>query len=219
MIGPFIIPDSTLAALTRAPSDRPTLLLLRHSARGPLPPGEPGNNIRLLPEGEALARQLGSHLAGRLVSLHTSPVARCVETAEALADGAGIQASIVEDTHLGDPGVYVLDPDAAWQTWTTLGHERVMAHLVAGERLEGLADPAAASRRLIQHMRARAEGRPGVHVFITHDSLLTAAAAHALRQPIRKEDWPWYLEALALVDEGERLQATYRTWSGAVEWG
>ena len=214
----FILPESTLTAVDYAPADGATLLLLRHSARGPLPAGESGYDVRLLPEGKALARTLGSRIGGLLATLHTSPVPRCVETAEALVEGAGVRLGIVEDTHLGHPGVYVADGEAAWETWQSLGHERVMAHLIAGDRLYGLADPVSASRRLAEHMRATAGGSPGVHVFVTHDSLVTTAAAHLLRRRIGMEDWPRYLEALVLVDRGDGLTATYRAWSSEVTW-
>lgn len=218
MTGPFIIPDRTLDVLRRTPIDRPLALLLRHSARGPIPPGEPGNDVLLTEEGKALARDLGVVIGERLRTLHASPVQRCVDTATALAAGACTNTQVVEDRLLGHPGVYVVEGGSAWTTWQQLGHERVMAHLVAGDRLDGLADPVPASQRLVDHMLARAGGEPGVHVFVTHDSLVTTAAAHSLRQTLGKPDWPWYLEALAVVDEGHRATASYRGWSAEIRW-
>jgi broad specificity phosphatase PhoE len=201
-----------------APPDRATVLLLRHSARGPIPPGEPGNDVLLLPEGKALARALGEIVGSRLRTLHASPVPRCVETAESLAAGAGVDTHVVEDRHLGHPGVYVIEGAAAWRTWSTLGHERVMAHLVAGDQLDGLADPVPASRALVRHMLATAGGASGVHVFVTHDSLVTTAAAHCLLRTLGKDDWPWYLEALSLTDGESGVIASYREWSGPLPW-
>lgn len=216
-MAPFILPDLTLRAVQEAPDDLATVLLLRHSARGPIPPGEPGNDVLLLPEGKALARTLGSAIGGRLRTVHASPVRRCVETAESLVEGAEVDAVPVEDRHLGHPGVYVEEGPDAWQTWQSLGHERVMAHLVAGDQLPGLTDPVPASRRLVGHMLATAGGQPGIHVFVTHDSLVTTAAAHVLGVPLGKADWPWYLEALVIVD-GTRPRAAYRGWTGEVPW-
>lgn len=217
-MGPFIIPEPTLRAVGDAPQDRATVLLLRHSARGPIPDGEPGNDVLLLPEGKALARELGRLVGRRLRTIHSSPVRRCVETAESLVQGAEAETVIIEDRHLGHPGVYVQEGPAAWHTWQSLGHERVMAHLVAGDHLPGLNDPVPASRRLVAHMRGTAGARPGVHVFVTHDSLVTTAAAHVLGVPLGKADWPWYLEALVIVDAVSAATATYRGWTGAVPW-
>ncbi|MBM4366482.1 MAG: histidine phosphatase family protein [Deltaproteobacteria bacterium] len=219
MTGPFIIPEPTLRAVREAPPGRATVLLIRHSARGPIPAGEPGNDVLLLPEGKELARDLGRLVRARLRTVHASPVRRCIETAESIVDGAEIEANIVEDRHLGHPGVYVEPGPAAWATWQGLGHERVMAHLVAGDRLAGLADPVPASRRLVGHVLATAAGAPGVHLFVTHDSLVTTAAAHCLGQPLGKADWPWYLEALVLLDGGGAARtASYRRWTAELPW-
>ena len=217
-MGPFIIPEPTMRAVRDAPADCATVLLIRHSARGPIPHGVPGNDVLLLPEGKALACELGRWIGRRLRTVHASPVRRCVETAESLVEGAEADVVIVADCHLGHPGVYVEDGAEAWNTWQSLGHERVMAHLVAGQRLPGLTDPVPASRRLVTHLLATAGGRPGVHAFVTHDSLVTTAAAHVLGVAFGKADWPQYLEALAIVDSGAIATATYRGRTGEVAW-
>ena len=219
MTGPYLIPEPTLRAVREAPDRLPTLLLLRHSVRGPIPEGEPGNDVLLLPEGKALARELGRLIGGRLLTLHTSPVRRCVETAEALVEGAERGVEIVEDRHLGHPGVYVEVGPQAWHTWQSVGHEQVLTHIVAGTQLPGLTDPIPATRRLVSHMVKTAAGRPGLHVFVTHDSLVTAAAAHVLGQPLTRADWPLYLEALALAATGSGVTASYRGWEGVLPWG
>jgi len=218
MTGPFVIPASTARALREAPADRATVLLLRHSARGPLPPDAPGNEVPLLPEGTALAGALGLQVGPRLRTLHTSPVRRCVETAVALAAGAGVARRPVEDRLLGDPGVYVTEGAAAWRTWLALGHAEVMARLVAGDRLDGLADPIAASRALVRHLLGTAGGEPGVHVFITHDSIVATAAAHCLGLLLPPTEWPWYLESLVFWAGDAGVTARYREWSGPVPW-
>lgn len=212
------IPKATLALVAEAPADRPVALLVRHSVRGPLPPGQPGNEVPLLEEGRALARELGGTLGARLRSLRTSPVPRCVQTAQELAAGAGVAVPVVDDRMLGDPGAYVLDGAAAWAAWCRLGHEGVMDALVAGEQLEGLAPPFAASRRLVEHLLAQAGAAPGFHVFVTHDSLVTVAAAHCLRRTLPRVEWPGYLEALGLVTNGDGCTARYRAWTAEVRW-
>jgi hypothetical protein len=63
-------------------------------------------------------------------------------------------------------------------------------------------------------MQAAADSRPGVHMFITHDSILTTAAAHLLKRPLSMRDWPSYLEAVALVDNSAAVHVTYRKWKG-----
>lgn len=210
----FVVPPSTLRWVAEAPLDRPVAVLIRHSARPPLPPGDTGYAVPLTEVGVRLAEELGRTLGARIVSLHASPLLRCVQTAEAIARGSGRPIPFVSDRLLGDPGVYVLHGDEAWSHWQARGHEGLMAHLVAAhEPLPGMARPAHAARFLVHHMLAsRAE--PGLRVFVTHDSLVTATAARILDVPLTKEDWPWYLEAALFWSSGEHIEARYRDRDG-----
>ena len=82
------IPASTLSWLEAAPTDRPVAVLLRHSVRPHLPPGDEGFHLPLTEDGERLALTLGASLAGRLRSVHASPTLRTMRTGELVAEGA-----------------------------------------------------------------------------------------------------------------------------------
>lgn len=205
------IPPSMERWLTAIPLDRPVALLLRHSVRDDLPPGDAGNAVPINDAGVQLGQLLGRTLKGRLKTLHASPLPRCIQTAEVLGTGAGAALPIVADPLLGDPGAYVLDGRKAWESWMALGHEGVMQHLVSAESaLPGMANPDAAARYLVHHMLAAAAQTPGLHVFVTHDSLVAATAARLLGKALGPESWPWYLEGAFFWRDDEGLHAAYR---------
>ena len=205
------IPPSTRRWLAEVPPDAPVAVLLRHSVRGDLPPGAAGYDIPITSDGARLAHHLGTLLGGRLRTLHASPLRRCVQTAEAVRSGAAADIPIVQDRLLGDPGVYVVDDSRAQSVWDELGHEAVMQHLVTGDSvLSGMADPVPAARRLVQHVLAVAGNRSGLHVFVSHDSVVTATAARLLGEPLGMDDWPWYLEGAFFWRKGERVLTAYR---------
>jgi broad specificity phosphatase PhoE len=205
------IPPSVLRLLDRAPIDRAVVVLLRHSVRDHLPPGDAGYGLPITSVGRQLALELGGLLRGRLRTLHASPLARCVQTAQALAEGARADVAVLQDRLIGDPGVFVLDGRRAWANWEQLGHEGVMRHLVTeAEALSGMARPDEAARFLVQSMLAAAGSRSGVHVFVTHDSLVTATAARLLGEPLGLDDWPWYLEGAFFWTSEEGVHAAYR---------
>lgn len=212
-MGPAGIPELTRRAAAEASADRATVLLLRHAERGPIPVGHVGNDVRLVASGKRLSRELGRQMGSRLATLHSSPVPRCMETAEAIAAGAGTPLVVVEDRHLGDPGVYVEHGEVAWAAWVEHGHEGVMAKLVEGVRLPGMAEPRGATARLIEHLRRAVGGAPGLHVFVSHDSLVAPAAAHTLALSLGEVDAPRYLEALVLEFDLQGFIARYRGWS------
>ena len=186
------------------------ILLLRHADRGPLPEDEPGNEIPLLPSGVERAVAFGSALGASLGSIHTSPVLRCVQTAEFIVEGAGLDLQIVSDPHLGAPGVYVTEGEIAWKAWQTMGHEGVVTTLMEGTQLPGFADPMDATRELVDWMRDVVGERRGVHIFVTHDILVTVAAAHCLGRRLPIDEWPGFLEHLILYEEHSRRRVSYR---------
>ncbi len=207
----WIIPASVLRWLDEAPRDRPVVILLRHSVRPPLDPGDAGYMLPLTSDGVRLATDLGRRLGARLRTLHASPLLRCVQTAEALRGGAGVDLTITPDRLLGDPGVFVHDNRLAWPNWQSMGHEGVMSRLVSDDSaLTGMASPTPAARFLVHHMLARAGDRAGVHVFVTHDSLVTAAAARLLGEALGRDAWPMYLEGAFFWREGDALHTAYR---------
>ncbi|MCY4098072.1 MAG: histidine phosphatase family protein [Rhodospirillales bacterium] len=103
------IPSSTTRWFADVPADAPVAVLLRHSARSPFLPGDAGDTVPLTSAGVGLAQRLGAMLGDRLRSLQASPLRRCMETAEALRSGAGVDVPVVADRLLGDPGVFVAD--------------------------------------------------------------------------------------------------------------
>lgn len=205
------IPASVLRWMYEVPANAPVAMLLRHSVRDALPPDQIGYDLPITQTGADLARELGNVLGKRLCSLHTSPLARCRQTAKALLDGAGSSVAIQPDRMLGDPGVYVVDAEAAWPNWEEKGQEGIIEHLIReNASLPGMAPAAAAARTLVRHMLTKAGGDPGFHIFVTHDLLVTATAARMLGVYLKPDDWPWYLEAAFFWRENGCLVIGYR---------
>ncbi len=206
------IPPSTLSWLGKVPTDRPVAMLIRHSVRDFLPPGDAGYTLPITDTGRVLAVQLGEHLRGRLRFVHASPLLRTMQTATCLAEGAGIEPTPRPDRLLGDPGVFVVD-DRAGETWAQHGHEEVMRRLVEEPMPPfGCADAEPAARFLVHHMLATAGEVPGIHAFATHDSLVTATVARLVGERLTANDWPWYLEAAFFWRDEQGVHAAYRTW-------
>jgi broad specificity phosphatase PhoE len=211
--------ERSKALIAAVPRDRPVSLLLRHAARPEQPDQLPDSSVPLTEEGVADARALGRALAGRLRSVHTSPVLRCRRTALLLAQpGEAPVATVVPvmaptvliDRQLGGPGVFVIDEPAAGQTWAREGHERVMTHLCQGTgEWPGLADPSRACQDLLRHLldTGQRAAEPGLLVFVTHDSLLAPVLTRWFApEPVA---WPGYLDAIALWRDGEAIVATH----------
>ena len=201
----------TLRLIQSVPEGSPVALLIRHSARNDIPDGDTGIELPLNDLGIRLCQELGRELVGRVKSARSSPVLRCVQTAKLLHQAADTDGEVILDKRLGAPGAYVLDEQVAWGNWLVHGNEGVIQHLVSGSwALPGMADPAEAANGLIAHFLECAGGEPGLHLFISHDSIVTPTVARALSQDMPKSQWPEYLDASAFWRQQNGWMVAYR---------
>ncbi|WP_374320641.1 PEP-CTERM sorting domain-containing protein [Aquabacterium sp.] len=128
--------------------------------------------------GVRMCHELGKALTGRIRSAWSSPVLRCVQTAELLCQAADVDKAVNLDRRLGAPGVYVLDEEIAWNNWLAKGNHGVIKHLVSGVgALPGMADPSEAANALVKHMLDNSGCEQGVHLFVSHDSIVAPTVA------------------------------------------
>lgn len=216
-VGNWQIPKSMLHNLDQLPVNLPVALLLRHSVREDIPPGETGNEVPITNEGKDIALQLGQTLGTRLKSLHSSPLPRCVQTADMLRLGSGVDIHITENRLLGDPGVYVLDSHLAWSNWEKLGPAEVIRHLAEEkEALPGMAQPDEAAWHLVQSMLTSADATSGVHVFVTHDVLVAATVARLQGVRYEPDDYPLFLEGALFWRSKFGVHVVYRDRTNVV---
>lgn len=214
------IPPNLPVILQEIPTDKPVAVLLRHSVRPPMPADGHGNDLKLTEDGHRIARELGELFGGRLQSLHSSPISRCIQTSEALAIGARKKLSVCQDRLLGDPGIFVLDGKVAGPYWLERGAKETIRDLMQFDTpLPGMAAPPPAVRFLIRHMLKATGEAPGYHVFVSHDSVQVVTASRLFPEPLSDHHWPWFLDAIFLWRDGESISVAYKdlrtTISGA----
>jgi broad specificity phosphatase PhoE len=189
--------DAFFSKLDSLTAQQSVAVLIRHADRVALLNDDVGYGLPITEVGLQRAIGLGKKLGSRLASLHSSPLVRCIQTAEAIKVGALVDVPVVLDTMLGDPGVYVLDGQVAWPSWQEMGSKEVVEHMVTCDiPLPGMAEPNAAANSLIRHMESLASAVPGVHLFVTHDAIIATTAAKILNTS-SKNLWPFFLEGVS----------------------
>jgi hypothetical protein len=186
------IPVALLSDLERIPRDRPVALLMRHSARFPITDPAETYLVTLTEEGVQLAEELGIIIGrefqgGRLVS---SPVGRCIATAEAIARGAGWNGLVVEDERLSHPHI-----EPAWD------------QLNRGEVNGVLPRPVLAALELVFD---QPQSQPLLDILVTHDTIVGTFAGCLLKAPVLKEHWPGFLEGLFLWRDQDQVRVRWR---------
>ena len=175
-------------------------LVLRHSLRGDSRKGEVGLDVLLTREGEVLARHFGRHCDFEITRLATSPISRCVQTAECIANG-------YSEAHRTPPPIepsevlsqsYISDLPAAQELFRCHSPYEIMSAFLKGENLPGMRDLQTSMQILLGYLFS-GEGR-GLEVFITHDTFLLGLVCfcHGIYELEGKTLWPYMLEGAFL---------------------
>jgi phosphohistidine phosphatase SixA len=186
------IPVSLLYDLERIPCDRPVGLLMRHSARFPITDEALNHLVGLTEEGVRMAEDFGALLARRfqLGRLHSSPVGRCIDTANAVARGAGWPVQSVIEGKLAHEFIA--------SSWDQIRKGELNGHLPIEVRslLEFvLGDP----------------GKPRLDVLVTHDTVLATVITCFMGVPATGPDMPRYLEGLLIWRAADGIHTFWRS--------
>jgi len=208
---PALIPS-----LGQLPQHLPVVLVTRHSIREQPKNGFAGYDVPLTEEGIELAREWGRSLDRPISAFHSSPVGRCLKTAEAMAEGAGIELPIATHPTLVEPGSYVVDLAVAGPYFMKLG-PLAFARKHLKNQVRGVLSPEQGAWQLLQHFES-SPAQPGTFsVHVTHDTIL-ASFIYFLRSEseIEEAHWPWMLEGAFLWFEEGRVNWLWRGESGCL---
>ena len=199
-------------ALAAVPARSDVALVLRHAERDEIPPGTFGTDVSLTANGVVSSRYLGEMLSdSRRVGVTSSPVPRCVQTAEAILQGAGCNIDVVLDRRLGDPGPFVEDSEVAGSLFLKSDIlDIVRRQLSDSEPPAGMRPPAEGVRMLLELVATLLESRGRLNVYVTHDSILAVLVARLFEMSIDEVGWPNYLDGLLLWRSCGRLQVAWR---------
>ena len=183
------------------------LLLVRHAERPEIPKNTVGNEVMLTEKGKSDARRFAQSMPGPVIAIQSSPIGRCMQTAEVIADVVGFQKeSIIVSRDLGDPGFIIEDGVQAWTHWQEKGHQQVNKYLLSGnEQWSGFVDLNAAvilfDNKIREYLTMFDQG---VHVWVTHDTILATYASRIMPDRLHLGQWPRYLDFLSveLTEDG-----------------
>jgi broad specificity phosphatase PhoE len=188
------------------------ILIVRHAARPDILPNTVGNDVMLTDEGIEQSKLFASLINDQVLSIRTSPIGRCVQTAELIAQATHFKPDDIEQCRLlGDPGFIIKDGDLAWQHWLKKGHEAVNLHLLSGtESWDGFYDLNDSAARIFSDIKELlSNSADGVHLWVTHDTILATLAARIGDKRLTLQDWPNFLGYLEITLSDEQIYVSY----------
>lgn len=174
-------------------------ILLRHGEREAIPTGTHGNEIRLTPNGVADSTHLGEMLSYfKVRNIYTSPIARCVQTAECIKKGYNPSIpEIICDDMLGNPGFHIADADIAGKAYLEYGCTGVYERFSRGEVINGLASADFLRHHPMQWLKSKTSEK-GLTLFVTHDALIAHFAFANGIHTYDAENWIKFLDGIIL---------------------
>lgn len=173
-------------------------LLIRHGDRDNIPQGSFGNEILLNEKGKQNSLKFGESIAGmRVNKILTSPVGRCVQTAEFIAKGYGRNIEIIETIALGAPGLHIIDEKIAGEFYLNYGFDEMYKRFLNEIEIPGIPTTIEINKSITKFLIDHSN-QNGITIFVTHDMLIAFYHYSINKTIYMKDNWIKYLSGLIL---------------------
>lgn len=183
-------------------------ILLRHAHRVNIPSHSFGNELSITSKGQQAALDWGRALSSLpFEKIESSPVLRCLQTADWLQKGLEKQFSVYPSTLLGNPGTFIADPGEAEKLFTDCSVQEILKNMVAGIHLKGIKPIFTGITHFFNEFLFRKEK---LTLLITHDSIMIPICCYLFdSQDIQKYS-PDFLEAVLFFYDEDQLFCNFR---------
>lgn len=213
-----LLPKSLLNSLAFLPDSVAVGGLLRHAERHVILPGEFGNEVDLTEDGKSSCQLLAEKLSKQLISIQTSPVKRCLQTAQLLLKAAKVQH--IQTSHLlGDPGIFIVDRHHAHVYCSHHEPLEMVQHLLSKQdNPAGFCNSTTETAYELIRYLLKTVTEPGLSLFITHDSILSVLLGVIFEELTLEYLWPTYLEGLFFWQQHNLVHMVYRHYYKKLLW-
>ncbi len=188
-----ILSEATLSTLASLPSSFPVAVVMRHAPRVEIHSYAEVYVAGLTPEGKAAAEDFGARLVQlrRLGRIFSSPVSRCVDSALAIARGAGWQQYVQVDDRISHPFISPV--------WLSLLSLRFPETPIPAELVT-----------LLKFIISWSSSAGTVNVFVTHDTVVGSLGGYFTGLPASDGNVPDFFEAVFVWQEAQYLKILWR---------
>ena len=179
-------------------NDQRLSLVIRHADRDEIPHGSFGNEVFLNEKGKENSLKFGEGLSEfKINRIFTSPIERCVQTAEEIVKGYGKNIEIIKTKALGNPGLHIYDDKLAGEYFLQNGGFEMYQHFTEGKIISGVYSIEEMKLSMTNFINENTTEN-GLTLFISHDMII-AMYHYCLNKMIyTKENWINYLSGLTL---------------------
>ncbi len=134
----------------------------------------------------------------------SSPVKRCVQTAEKIIEGMGAKLKVQQSPLLGHPGIFVIDTEKAEKIFDQLAVYEVINSLVKREKLQGFLSIDKAAKIMVNEIQEKISSGKSI-LYISHDTVIMPFIAYILNMNVLLEsDIVKYLDGYRIENSGHK---------------
>ncbi len=173
-------------------------LIIRHADRDKIPTGEFGAEIMLNKNGVKNAINFGRKLKQQAINkIYTSPIGRCVQTAELITKGAEQKVEIIESRLLGAPGVFVFDEKLAAEFFVEANLETIYNMIINDVSIPGMRALKTACEMLEKFVNENFD-KQKLNIFVTHDYFIAFLEFYYYKKTYKNKIIVNFLEGISL---------------------
>ena len=188
---------------------------IRHAHRNAFESNDWGHNVPIIPFGEKKSEQLGKTLAkSRINAIWTSPIKRCIQTAEKIKIGIGIDIPIHYSSLLGDPGFMISNPQLAESAFHKYKLVELIDLLLREESVPGFYSINTGCVRILKKLLVNAQSE---QVWISHDMNICMLACWIFRSNQPENMMPEFLEGIEFSFDETGIFAYFKGLSTKID--
>lgn len=180
---------------------------IRHAHRKNFKPNDWGHEVSITAEGQKASQQLGEALAkSKISAIWTSPVRRCVQTAQRIMNGMGTDVPTHYCSLLGDPGFMISDPKIAANAFRNYHLFELVNLLLDGKSLPGFYPLDIGCRRILKELFEYKQSA----IWVTHDIIICCLACWIFHCDRSETMVPEFLEGIEFSFEEKERFASFK---------
>jgi hypothetical protein len=211
-----LLPEDFKESLSLLPEDKAITLLTRHSIREQPENYNAHYQLPLTDEGRELAKHWGALQPFEHFQLFSSPIGRCVDTAEHMKMGKTLpfESEVEVLSHLAEPGCFIKDRAVMQQVgevFISEGPIRFLEGMLTGRFGEHIAMGERIAFLLSQFQDTHNSNTKSLNIHVSHDTILAAFVYSLLeRNSFTEKDWPRMMEGVYVWFDNEHVHGVWR---------
>ena len=192
----------------------PCIFMLRHAEKPIAKDMHTDIANAITEEGIKSSKNLGNILKGfysKVGVVRSSPITRCLETANNIFSTYSGEISIIPDSVLGGDGAYVSDSGLAAQHFLkNPSRTDIFIRMQRGEVFEGMHKINIGTNLLLNKIIYDLENISAPSFYITHDCILALFVGTIINQIVDEKNWFQYLDGLCIKKLNNKINLYWK---------